>query len=147
MHQTEENLPMQRIFLALIALSIAVTGSTGVRASNKPILEYLLVLNGHGKPQTYFKHGAAIGFRVEVYAPGQRAGGLSATWRASAPRYLLWSKSAQHGFRGPTRGNLFTLTDKAAIPRGAPATRYTVTVRVTVAGYHLSRSEHFWVRG
>jgi hypothetical protein len=116
-------------------------------AGNPAQIEYLLVLNAHGKPRTSFTPGAGVGFRAEVYAVTRSLGGVRSAWtvRGAGKTVRAWSKSG--GFSGPSRGNLFRLTQTMRLPSDIRAGTYTVAVSLSVQGRHLARSARFYVRG
>ena len=135
------------ILAGLIALGLTALWLPSARAANPPRIEYVLVLDAHGKPRTYFQPGAKVGFRVELYLTERSAAGAKTVWRAWIGKHTLLARTIHGRFHGPTRGNLFTQTETIKLSRHALAGAYTVRVSIAVRGRHLSRTAHFWVRG
>lgn len=134
------------VLLATAALTVAAGPVAPVLAANPPQIEYVLVLDSHGKPRTSFHPGAKLGFRIELYFVGKNAGGVETAVRVTTDNHTMFHRTLHGDFRGPTRGNLFTQTQLVTLsPHTHPGT-YTVSVALTVDGRHLSRSARFYVR-
>lgn len=131
---------------SLAAAVLAGVGFIPAHAANPPQIEYVLVMNGHGKPRTSFRPGATVGFRVELYFVSRSASSANTVWRVTSGRRTDFHRDVHGGFHGPTRGNLFTQVQTMTLPRSAPAGTYTAAVTITVSGRHLSRSARFYVR-
>lgn len=126
--------------------SAAATAHIG-HSRNPPQIEYFLVTDAHGKPRTSFTRGASVGFRIEVYSLSHSLGNVRSSWnvRVSGQAVRSWSHSG--GFTGPTRGNLFHLTQTMKLRSHSRSGAYTASVSLSVQGQHLTRSARFYVRG
>lgn len=129
-----------------MALALAAGPTAPVLAANPPQIEYVLVLDAHGKPRTSFQPGAKLGFRVELYFVGKSAGGVETAVRVTTDHHTMFRRTLRGDFRGPSRGNLFTQTQMLTLSSHTRPGAYTVSVALTVDGRHLSRTARFYVR-
>lgn len=128
------------LFVGLTACGPAASPPSPAAGSrSRPILEYLQVLDGSGKPRTFFHPGDSFGARVEVYLRGGSAGNLAASWHVRLPSGATLSLAGS-SFTPPARGDLFTATAQGAIPSGTRAGNGSVIVTVTAGTVRLTRS-------
>lgn len=133
--------------LLIFAVTASMLPTPLAHATNPPQINYLLVLNGHSRPQTYFNPGARLAFRVRLYLVTDSAiHKATARWRVTFGRRVVLNRSVRDHFGGPTRGNLFTQTQQMKLPAHATRGTYAVSVQLDVAGRRLSRSTRFWVK-
>jgi hypothetical protein len=135
-----------RTFSLCLACLVSTLQLSGTQAANPPRIEYVLVLNAHGKPQTSFHSGATVRFRVELYLASRSARGVETVWRVQSGKHRLLNRTVHGSFRGPGRGDLFTQTQSLHLPAHPASGTYTVSTSLTIGSRHLSRTARFYVR-
>jgi hypothetical protein len=121
-------------------------GGSREQNHNPPEIEYLLVLDSNGKPRTSFHAGASVRVRLEVYSVAPDLGTVRTNWQIDRAGHTVRRWSLVGGFTGPTRGNLFRLTQSDQPAPNVGSGTYSVTARLAVQGATLSRSAQFFVR-